>query len=70
MTDQLSLNVNGDTKHLPKGSTVTDLLSRLDVAPGPCAIEVNQVVVPRSTHHQHTLHDGDDVEVVTFVGGG
>ena len=34
------------------------------------AVEVNKKIVPRKTHDQARLTDGDVVEVVTLVGGG
>jgi thiamine biosynthesis protein ThiS len=33
-------------------------------------VEVNRKVVPRRQHAEHTLRDGDTVEIVTLVGGG
>lgn len=34
------------------------------------AVEVNEDVVPRRAFSAHRLHEGDRVEIVTFVGGG
>jgi len=34
------------------------------------AVERNRRVVPRAEQARETLADGDDLEVVTFVGGG
>jgi len=34
------------------------------------AVEVNQELAPRVGHENHVLHDGDQVEIVTLVGGG
>jgi thiamine biosynthesis protein ThiS len=34
------------------------------------AVEVNRSIVPKRTHQEALLSDGDEVEVVTFVGGG
>jgi thiamine biosynthesis protein ThiS len=36
----------------------------------PCAVEVNRMLVPKRRHEQHMLLEGDQVEIVTFVGGG
>ena len=34
------------------------------------AVERNREVVPRAQHASEQLSDGDELEVVTFVGGG
>ena len=47
-----------------------DLLRQLALDSGRVAVERNRRVVPRAEHARETLADGDDLEVVTFVGGG
>jgi sulfur carrier protein len=66
----MKLIVNDDTIDLPDGASVRDLLAHLGLAEKPCAVEVNQHVVPRRDHEQVSLQDGDRVEIVTLVGGG
>ena len=34
------------------------------------AVELNGEIVPKSRYNQVILHDGDHIEVVSFVGGG
>ena len=64
------LIVNGESREVPLDSTVADLLTRLELSKRPVAVEVNQEIVPRSQHAQHSLRNGDQVELVTLVGGG
>ena len=66
----MKLTVNGKPVELPDGSTVAALLSHLGVEPAKVAIERNQDVVPRRTWAEAGLADGDNIEIVTFVGGG
>ena len=66
----MKLLVNGKPVELPAGSTVAALLSQLAVEPAKVAIERNQDVVPRRTWAEAALADGDQIEIVTFVGGG
>jgi thiamine biosynthesis protein ThiS len=66
----MKLQVNGKPVELPDGSTVAMLLQKLDVEPAKVAVERNQDVVPRRTWAEARLDDGDQVEIVTFVGGG
>jgi thiamine biosynthesis protein ThiS len=66
----MKLTVNGKPVELPAGSTVTALLSHLAIEPAKVAIERNQDVIPRRTWAEAQLQDGDQIEIVTFVGGG
>jgi sulfur carrier protein len=66
----VKLTVNGKAREVPDGTTVAQLLIALEVAPGRVAVEVNAAVVRRANHLSHALSDGDQVEIVTFVGGG
>jgi len=64
------LQVNGQPRELPDGITVLALLRHLQVGSGPVAVERNAEIVPRAEHATTVLRDGDEVEVVQFVGGG
>jgi sulfur carrier protein len=66
----MRLIVNGKPVELPDGSTVVALLGELGIDGPRVAIERNQDVVPRRTWSEQTLSDGDQIEIVTFVGGG
>jgi thiamine biosynthesis protein ThiS len=66
----MKLLVNGKPVELPDGSTVAALVSHLGVEPARVAIERNQDVVPRRSWAEAQLADGDQIEIVTFVGGG
>ncbi len=62
--------VNGDQIEVPPGATVASLLARLRLDAAPCAVEVNQTLVPKRTHAARELAEGDVIEIVTLVGGG
>jgi sulfur carrier protein len=62
--------VNGQEKQLEPGTTVAELLTKLEVSPRQVAVEVNQELVPRRQHAEHALQSGDRLEIVGFVGGG
>lgn len=66
----LKLRVNGEPREVPEGLTVAGLLELLELRSERVAVEVNTVVVRRARHAEHRLSDGDEVEIVTFVGGG
>lgn len=62
--------VNGEPRELAAGATVSTLLCQLGYASGTVAVERNRDVVPRRAHGTTELLSGDELEVVTFVGGG
>jgi len=64
------LRINGEEERFDTEPTIRDVLDRIEAPPAAVAVEVNRRIVPRSTHAEHVLRDGDEVEVVTFVGGG
>jgi thiamine biosynthesis protein ThiS len=66
----VTLRVNGNLVELPTGSTVTALLDHLAVGRAGVAVERNREIVPRRLHAETELRDGDQIEVVTLVGGG
>ena len=59
-----------ETRRLPPGATVADLVATLGLGPRRVAVEVNREIVPRDTYAATVLRDGDAVEVIHFVGGG
>jgi sulfur carrier protein len=66
----VTISLNGEPYELPRPITVTELLSRLQIDPRRVAIELNLTVLKRSTFDTSVVADGDQVEVVNFVGGG
>jgi len=65
-----SITVNGQHRRVPQGISVADLALELGLEPTRVAVERNLEIVPRSTLGQVMVEDGDDYEIVTFVGGG
>lgn len=64
------LNINGKPEEVQNASTIGDLLRHFDLPPIRVAVEVNSELVSRKEFDQTPLHDGDNIEIVTFVGGG
>jgi thiazole synthase len=65
-----SITVNGEHRRVPLGISVADLARELGLDPARVAVERNLTIVPRSTLSRVAVEDGDDFEIVTFVGGG
>jgi thiamine biosynthesis protein ThiS len=66
----IQVSVNGESLLVPAGSTVADLLTQLALDKRRVAVEHTRRVVPRAEHASQQLNHGDQVEIVTFVGGG
>ena len=68
--NELKITVNGDARTIAAGTTVAALLSAMGVEAARVAIERNEEVVPRRTWAEAPISDGDQLEIVSFVGGG
>jgi len=66
----LSIRVNGEHRRVRTGMTIAELALELGLEPTKVAVERNLEIVPRSTLSDVAIEDGDDFEIVTFVGGG
>ena len=62
--------VNGESKELSGTPCLSELITQLDLPAARVAVEVNRVVVRRKEWSNTMLHDGDQIEIVHFVGGG
>jgi thiamine biosynthesis protein ThiS len=65
----MNVTVNGEQRDLPPGETVRSLVARYNLTPDKVAIELNRRLL-QSARYDTVLQDGDEVEIVTFVGGG
>lgn len=65
----MKIKVNGQDQEITEGATLRELVGRFNLAPEKVAIELNRRLV-RSEKYDVPLKDGDEVEIVTFVGGG
>jgi len=70
VSKHLTIETNGEERQIETGSTILDLLRALDLDPRTVAIELNRSIVRRDEFAGTMLNDGDQVELVHFVGGG
>jgi sulfur carrier protein len=66
----MRVRVNDADCELPEGASVATLLEQLQLPRTRVAVEVNRAIVRRADHPNASLHEGDQIEVVTLVGGG
>jgi thiamine biosynthesis protein ThiS len=62
--------LNGDPYELAGPMTVAALLAELNIDARRVAVEHNLVVLKRAAFDSTDVHDGDEIEIVNFVGGG
>lgn len=66
----MKITVNDEIREVADGLNLATLLSELGRKAKFCAVERNRELVPRSEHASCVLFDGDQLEIVTLVGGG
>ena len=62
--------INGEARSLSEGLSLADLLRELQLNQRRIAVEVNREIVARELYSAHALAEGDEIEIVHFVGGG
>ena len=66
----LGIRVNGEHRRVPRGISITAMLNAIGIDAARVAVERNLAIVPRSAFGEICVEDGDDFEIVHFVGGG
>ena len=66
----MTILLNGDPHEIVRPVTVTELLAQLAIDSRRVAVEHNLVVLKRNTFDDVIVREGDQVEIVNFVGGG
>ena len=66
----MTIKVNGDRRELVAPMSVSALLRQLDIDARRVAVELNLTVVKKALYDSSIVNDGDEVEIVNFVGGG
>lgn len=66
----MTIRLNGDPHDVPGPLTVSQLLARLEIDGRRVAVELNLVVLKRHAFETTLVNEGDEVEIVNFVGGG
>jgi thiamine biosynthesis protein ThiS len=66
----MTVRINGEARQVPDSLDVAGLVALLGMKPDRVAVELNREIVPRAAWQGRALRDGDELEVVHFVGGG
>jgi thiamine biosynthesis protein ThiS len=66
----MTITLNGDSHQLHAPVSITELLAQLDIDARRVAVELNLTVVKKAAYDTSVVKEGDEVEIVNFVGGG
>ena len=65
-----TIEFNGQAREVDDEVTVADLLRESRVEARFCAVELNLEILPKDQYATKRLREGDQIEIVTLVGGG
>jgi thiamine biosynthesis protein ThiS len=66
----MTITLNGDPHVITGPLSISALLQQLDIDARRVAVELNLAVVKKAAYDSSVVKDGDEVEIVNFVGGG
>ncbi len=66
----IQIVLNGESRLVPEGLNVLELLMNLGLDPERVAVELNRTIIRQTHWSEPTVEDGASVEIVQFVGGG
>lgn len=67
---RICVTINEEKKAFPDGISVLDMLLECVGKTKGIAVLVNEEIVKKTTYESRMLTDGDQVEILTFAGGG
>ena len=66
----MKLIVNGESREVTDVSSVAELLTHFKLERKILVVELNRTIIERERYADTALNDGDQLEIVHFVGGG
>ena len=66
----MRIRLNGEERELAGPLSIGAFLASLGIDPRRVAVEHNRMVIRRDAYESTAISDGDEVEIVNFVGGG
>ena len=64
------IQLNGDLYEINNGTSLNQLLNKLNIQKNKVAVEVNGEIVEKNKYSNLILNKNDRVEIVQFIGGG
>ena len=65
---EIMVTINGETKDV-SGKTVSEILAEMQLNPARTAVMIGGEILPKDAYGS-MLKDGDEVDIIGFVGGG
>ncbi|MBW2184898.1 MAG: sulfur carrier protein ThiS [Deltaproteobacteria bacterium] len=66
----MEITINSQKRTVDAGTTLSALIDEMGLDDKRIAIEYNREILAREQFATITLHAGDTIEIVNFVGGG
>ena len=66
----MKIRLNGDPYEIANPLSISALLESLEIDPRRVAVEHNLDIIKRARYDTTIVNEGDEVEIVNFVGGG
>ena len=66
----MRIQLNGNERDVEQGTTIAQLIDTITKDRSRVAVERNRAIAPRTTWDEAVVEEGDEIEVVTLVGGG
>jgi sulfur carrier protein len=70
ISSEIEVRLNGKQRWLPAGLNVGTLLDSLQLKRELVVVELNREILERERYGEAPLSEGDNIEIVHFVGGG
>jgi thiamine biosynthesis protein ThiS len=66
----MRITLNGEHITITNGFSLKDLLTEFQLESEKVAIERNLHIIPNNAYESTPLNEGDQIEIVHFIGGG
>ena len=70
LNPRITIRLNGEAYLIEGDARLTTLIEALKMKPTRIAAELNRNIIPRADYSKITLREGDELELINFVGGG
>ena len=66
----MNIIVNSIEIEVEQGISIQQLIVEKNIVSKYIAVEINKYIVPKSDYQEYKLKDGDQIEIITAIGGG
>lgn len=66
----IKITLNGNEMTMPEGSTLWDLLELKRWKTVPMSVKINGELIQRDAYADALIYDGQNLQIVPFLGGG